>query len=97
MNIQEEIMNVLQDDDESIIQIENSFSYYNIKYNRTEVVEALRQLLFEEKIEIQYPFEKKDERELDINQIEDYWFGLTEVGKKEMKKILENMSDNLPS
>ena len=87
MTFREEILNALVDDDESIIQIENWFNYSNVKFNRPDVIKLLQQLLVEERIEIRYPYADIGKHELNIDRIEDYWFGLTKAGKEEWDKI----------
>ncbi|PKM50395.1 MAG: hypothetical protein CVV02_11495 [Firmicutes bacterium HGW-Firmicutes-7] len=87
LELREGILDALVDDDESIVQIEEYLTYLKIDFSRTSVLELLQQLLDENKIKIEYPPEFKTLKKLNISNLEEYWFELTQEGHKEWGKI----------
>lgn len=89
MNIKEGILDALIDDGESIIQVEEYLSYLGIEFKREMVKQTLVEFLKECLVEISYPL-NKSMIDFECSQgetIEDFWFELTEKGRKEWEKI----------
>ncbi len=87
MNLREGILDALADDAESIVQIKGYLEYLKIIASDNEIVTEISKLLEQQKIVIVYPYDKKGTINLDIANIEDYWFDLTQEGRNEQQAI----------
>ncbi len=87
MTLKDEILDVLADDGESIVQIRSRFEYYELNFSDKEIIDELSSLLRQGKIKIAYPYSKKGSLTFDIENIEDYWFELTNEGRKEQQSL----------
>lgn len=88
MDIREAILDALVDGAESIIQIQEYLSYLGLSVNRETLFAEMATLLKQGKIYIEYPPEAKGTDELNIADIEDYWFELTPEGRSEWNNII---------
>ncbi|WP_427338796.1 hypothetical protein [Caloranaerobacter sp. DY30410] len=86
-----EILNTLADDGENIEQIEHLLSYFNIEFSRKKVKKCLNELLDKSLIYITYPNGSSNDYFIklsyDNKEIEDYWFEMTEKGRKLWERI----------
>ena len=89
MNLHEGILDALIDEGESIIQIEKYLKYLKFNVTREDLTSELASLLDQQQIMIEYPLDYKDIIDLNPLNIEEYWFGLTNIGRSEWTKFVK--------
>lgn len=87
MKTQKIILDSLADEMESIVQIQEYFTYLGYTIERQVILSEIESLLKSNLIRIRYP---DNITKIDEEKIEDYWFELSELGKREWEKISED-------
>lgn len=87
MNIREGILDALVDGGESLKQIHEYLNYLGLKIDKKSLIAEVVTLFKQGKIYIEYPPDARNIKELDLNNIEDYWFELTQEGRSEWDNI----------
>jgi hypothetical protein len=87
MNLKEAILDALVDDGETIIQIREYINYLGINTQFNRIIDSLNNLYVEGKIKVVYPPNFNDESLESIDDLEELWFELTPIGKREWEKI----------
>lgn len=87
MEIVEGILDSLADGGESIIQISQYLEFLGIKLDRKQLFNYIQELLRQGKIFIEYPPQSENTKVVDLSNIEDYWFNMTEEGRRDWDSI----------
>lgn len=89
LSLEQGILDILVDDDESIIQIEKGLINLGIDFDRESVKRKITELLKSLSVQIYYPPNKtiNDFWEAKDDTIGDFWFKLTSKGKSEWESL----------
>jgi hypothetical protein len=86
ISLLDEILNTLADDGENIVQIEIQLGHFQIPYTREQIKSCIDEMLDKDMVCIEYPYRAtvNEFKSLmwDDNCVEDYWFRMTDKGRK---------------
>ncbi len=76
-NVKEAIIKCLQDDDETIEQIQQFLEVNNIHLmKKEELFIKIKELIGQNRIKVVYPIQYYGVKRIDIEHIDDYWFSI---------------------
>lgn len=87
MNLREGILDALVDGGESIVQIFEYMKHLGIPSDRAGILLEINQLLEQGAIRIEYPIDIDKIMIDEGDEVENYWFGLTQKGRSDWSAI----------
>ena len=87
MNMREGILDSLVRDQRTAELIQKYLEVSDINFTEEGLINEIVSLFKEGKIYIEYPPKSKNQRTINFNEIEGYWFELTQEGQVEWERI----------